>query len=263
VKTSKAAETHEKELGAHSPTATRRSEAVDTIMEFPKPSAKGKSSPRNGGSPRASADRSRHSLKSDLSSGAISRDGSDEEDSEEEEMKVVNELGFGASFGERAIRQRIPRTATITAKEDCHFAMLSQDAYNKIVAQYDEKVFMMKINFLRQITLIQNWGPDALGAIIYQANQVEFTRKQIIYKPGDKADSIYFISSGEIEVSKTLVRDEREELQDAPKKKVNPMNAVWNQSHQAARSFHSRVLPQALTSRHCDLGGFGKIRFLW
>eukprot|EP01017_Pseudomicrothorax_dubius_P025299 TRINITY_DN2714_c0_g1_i11.p1 TRINITY_DN2714_c0_g1~~TRINITY_DN2714_c0_g1_i11.p1 ORF type:complete len:208 (-),score=40.99 TRINITY_DN2714_c0_g1_i11:1384-2007(-) len=46
---------------------------------------------------------------------------------------IVNELGYGVTFGEIALRQSIPRTATIVAKEETHLAVLTHEAYNKII----------------------------------------------------------------------------------------------------------------------------------
>lgn len=51
------------------------------------------------------------------------------------EMKEVVALGSGNSFGELALLYHKPRAATITCKEDCHFAVLEKDAFNEILSR--------------------------------------------------------------------------------------------------------------------------------
>jgi len=42
-------------------------------------------------------------------------------------------------FGEIAIEQRVPRTATVITKSDCIFATLSYDSYQKVLGWLNEK----------------------------------------------------------------------------------------------------------------------------
>ena len=48
-------------------------------------------------------------------------------------MREVAEKFTGDSFGELALIEDKPRTATIICKEECHFAVLDRDNYKEIL----------------------------------------------------------------------------------------------------------------------------------
>ena len=48
-------------------------------------------------------------------------------------LKQVVALGDGFSFGELALLNSKPRAATIVCLEDCHFATLNRQDFDKII----------------------------------------------------------------------------------------------------------------------------------
>jgi CRP-like cAMP-binding protein len=117
---------------------------------------------------------------------------------------IVNELSYGASLGEIALRQRGARTATIVAKDDTHFAVLTHEAYRRLIAQYHEYLYKQKVGFLRQISIFRNWPTPNVEALINHFNVLNFDRNHVIYSEGDPPTFIYFIKSGEVEVCSLL-----------------------------------------------------------
>ena len=62
-----------------------------------------------------------------------------EEDFDEfENSKAVNELETGDSFGEIALRHKIPRTSSVRCVNQSHFAVLSYESYHKIIKMYHD-----------------------------------------------------------------------------------------------------------------------------
>lgn len=55
------------------------------------------------------------------------------EDEDKFDLKEVNILKSGASFGELALLNDVKRTATIIAKEDCVFAVIDKQNYKSIL----------------------------------------------------------------------------------------------------------------------------------
>lgn len=69
----------------------------------------------------------------------------------------VNELAAGASFGELALTENKPRTATIICSESCCFAIMEKDNYMKIMAQIEADILHRRVNFLREFDLFKSW----------------------------------------------------------------------------------------------------------
>lgn len=69
----------------------------------------------------------------------------------------VNELSAGASFGELALTEHKPRTATIICSEPCCFAIMDKDDYMKIIAQIEADILHRRVNFLREFDLFKSW----------------------------------------------------------------------------------------------------------
>lgn len=63
-------------------------------------------------------------------------------------FQCINILRTGQSFGEIALRQTTPRTATIASRVDCHFAIVSKDTFNDCVAAFYEKTRDLEVKFL-------------------------------------------------------------------------------------------------------------------
>jgi len=55
--------------------------------------------------------------------------------------KLAITLGIGASFGEIALRNMVPRTASVLCTENTQFAVLSMESYNKIMKAFDDYKF--------------------------------------------------------------------------------------------------------------------------
>jgi len=48
------------------------------------------------------------------------------------QFKLVKIMPLNESFGEIALQHRVPRTASIITRTDCHLAVLSYESYNRL-----------------------------------------------------------------------------------------------------------------------------------
>jgi CRP-like cAMP-binding protein len=93
------------------------------------------------------------------------------------------------------------RTATIVCDdEETHFAVLTKDIYNRIVALNQDKIHNENIEFLKTLLPFKGWPKGNLDQIFYQLEERVYKKGQVIYKEGDEADRIFFIREGEVEV---------------------------------------------------------------
>ena len=70
----------------------------------------------------------------------------------------IVKLGPGKSFGELALVKSGTRAARITWVEDCKFAVINKELYQKVLSKIDEQNKENKIKFLRQIPFISHWS---------------------------------------------------------------------------------------------------------
>ena len=86
--------------------------------------------------------------------------------------------------------------------EETHFAVLTKDIYNRIVALNQDKIHAENIEFLKTLLPFKGWPKGNLDQIFYQLEERVYKKGQIIYKEGDDANRIFFIREGEVEVGK-------------------------------------------------------------
>ncbi|CAD8085306.1 unnamed protein product [Paramecium primaurelia] len=105
-------------------------------------------------------------------------------------------------FGEIAIEQRIPRTASVVAKTECVFATLSYDSYQKVLGQYQEKILQEKLQFIKCTPPFKNWSQSGQLILLHSCQEMSFEAGSFIYKRGQKGDTVYIIKEGEILIEK-------------------------------------------------------------
>ncbi|CAD8056497.1 unnamed protein product [Paramecium primaurelia] len=119
-------------------------------------------------------------------------------------LQKVGEINSGESFGEIALTKQVPRTATIVAAEDTHFATVTRDQFNKLLSAYYEAQQKMNIGFLSKVAIFSDWNDQMLNQLYYHFKQEEKKLFQIIYKENENANHIYLLKSGEVELSKFI-----------------------------------------------------------
>lgn len=112
-------------------------------------------------------------------------------------LTEVKTLGPGTSFGELALLDNRPRAATIRCKENCEFAVLDKQHFDAILKEKEQRKLFENIDFLSSMRVFHGIGFSGLKSLFYHCEEMKALRKQIIYKQGDNADSVYIIREGE------------------------------------------------------------------
>ena len=115
--------------------------------------------------------------------------------------RPVRQLGRGDYFGERALLEKIPRTATVLALEDSRLWSLGRDDFEALLAHdlrtrarleaavaYREEVAAMP--------LFQELGPAELDLLLSRLVPVSARAGEEIVRQGESGDRFYVIRSG-------------------------------------------------------------------
>lgn len=89
---------------------------------------------------------------------------SEQDDFEYREIAI---LQANATFGELALIENKARAASIQCAEDCFFAVLNKDDYNKVFKKIEKKRMNEKIAFLKSIPYFSKWTNMALSKFTY------------------------------------------------------------------------------------------------
>lgn len=112
----------------------------------------------------------------------------------------------GCAFGEFALLKNKPRSATVIATDDCHFAMLCKKDYLRILGIFEKKFDDIAI-FLKALPIFSAWGLNTLVRLSYYFHPIHCKRNQKLFKEGAPADFIYIVRKGEMELSKEIIVD--------------------------------------------------------
>ncbi|CAD8128324.1 unnamed protein product [Paramecium sonneborni] len=130
-------------------------------------------------------------------------------------MMKVGQIGQGGSFGEIALTNFIPRQATIVCKEYSQFITLSREAFNKFLSEYYSRIQLKNFEFLKSISIFNNWNDAELNQMQYHLQPIEFCYNTQIYREGEFVKGVYFILDGQIEITQNAKNDNQNENQIA------------------------------------------------
>eukprot|EP01017_Pseudomicrothorax_dubius_P034028 TRINITY_DN4617_c0_g1_i2.p1 TRINITY_DN4617_c0_g1~~TRINITY_DN4617_c0_g1_i2.p1 ORF type:complete len:745 (-),score=89.20 TRINITY_DN4617_c0_g1_i2:47-2281(-) len=119
--------------------------------------------------------------------------------------REVRVLRAGESFGELALINNKPRSATITCKEDCHFAILEKEYYKDILKERQEKEIMSKLHFLYSVKAFSKWNYNLLRSVYLNSEPTkDYKINQVVYVEGALGSTMYVIKEGQFKVTKEV-----------------------------------------------------------
>lgn len=121
--------------------------------------------------------------------------------SESNDLIEIRVLTSGDSFGELALLNNNPRSATVKCLSQCYFAVLSQRDYKKILRADAEKTVKERVSILKQIPIFSNVAESSLKCLAYILTEATYKKNQTVYVESAPADNIYIVKSGEFKLS--------------------------------------------------------------
>jgi CRP-like cAMP-binding protein len=80
-----------------------------------------------------------------------------------------------------ALLSNKPRLASIVCEEDCHFAVLSKEDFDRILKQATEKNYLKEIENLGRLPIFQGWNSLQLRRIYLNSYRQTYLRKQCVF----------------------------------------------------------------------------------
>lgn len=110
--------------------------------------------------------------------------------------------GDGKTVGEVALlKDDCIRTASVVCDCETDLIMIERDLYNRSVRDVFEREYQEKINFVDRNSLFSHWPQRHKKALVISLQKGNLKYSTPIIKQGQPADYMYFILSGEIEIT--------------------------------------------------------------
>jgi len=121
------------------------------------------------------------------------------------EVKIMTKVGSipqGEGFGEIALTNRKPRSASIFASEDWVFAVLSKKDFDIIISDVVKKNRDSKTMVFKNIPAFAHLTKKTLEKLTFYMIETKMTKDSYLFREGDKIKGLYLVQEGEFEVSR-------------------------------------------------------------
>ncbi|CAI2385596.1 unnamed protein product [Moneuplotes crassus] len=119
-------------------------------------------------------------------------------------LNMESTIETGISFGELALINNKPRSATIKANTNVVCAVLTRKSYEKIIKPIEEKILNEKISFLKSFPFLNHLSKQTLSRLTYKVEKIPFSRGNTVYNEGERSKGVYLVYKGEFQIYKRL-----------------------------------------------------------
>ncbi|CAD8100662.1 unnamed protein product [Paramecium sonneborni] len=123
---------------------------------------------------------------------------------EEFDDRELIQLSDGQCFGELALDNNEPRSASVKAILPTHLAVLEAEDYmviNKTVINQQRQIYFEEF---AKLNIFKDWKFISIKSLFDVIKLNKYGFNHIIYKEGDPSNEVYFIQNGQFKVIKTL-----------------------------------------------------------
>ena len=122
--------------------------------------------------------------------------------------KVVETLSTGDSFGEIALLEKVPRTASIVTKVSTAVFEINRDSFEKFVVTSaggkDKVTDMIRLGkLLISVPLFSFMSSRQLSAVVMRLGIERISAGMVFFNQGDKGDKFYLIKEGTVHIRRT------------------------------------------------------------
>ncbi|MBT3377800.1 MAG: cyclic nucleotide-binding domain-containing protein [Lentisphaerae bacterium] len=125
----------------------------------------------------------------------------EDESGREQEVAVLGERDV---FGEIALLERVPRTATVRSLCRCELLVLEQTAFEQLLVDAlgagEIRTLIQICAFLRRHDLFSTWSDSAIQSFAHMFSFWAFEAGDCLVKENEPNDTFYIIYEGEVEV---------------------------------------------------------------
>lgn len=109
----------------------------------------------------------------------------------------VSTLSEGMSFGEGALLQNVPRTATITTLQHSALWGMDRDTFTKVVSEMNSAKYEENKSFIDNTEVFKELTTSQKEALIEEISVLYFKENSVIIKEGEIGDLIYIVKEGQ------------------------------------------------------------------
>lgn len=115
----------------------------------------------------------------------------------------------GACLCDLTVNESEEREMTVECTEDCWLLVLPVEAYVRAVSEYEEKRVKEHVKDFREIPAFSKWTRKSLSQLIRAMKERKCVKGEVLYREGDSANSVFFISNGEFKFCKQVGVDQK------------------------------------------------------
>ena len=115
-------------------------------------------------------------------------------------LTEVAKLTVGQSFGDMALLDYKPRSATIKWITNWRFAVIPKVDYQKIFGKLQKRLFEKLVTIIKSISYFSSWGNKEVSRLTYFKEEIEYKYGNTVIKQNDPSTHIYIVKDGEFEV---------------------------------------------------------------
>ena len=128
----------------------------------------------------------------------------EEEDPESGDVTVLRTIGRGDSFGELALLQSAPRSATVRADDEVELFEVDRPTFDRLLADaIDAPTFALTLQTLaelRELPAFSTLGTEGLADLLEHGSWVTAAPGDVVVEQGAPGDAFYAIRSGQADV---------------------------------------------------------------
>ncbi|CAK88155.1 unnamed protein product (macronuclear) [Paramecium tetraurelia] len=115
--------------------------------------------------------------------------------------KELIQMNDGQAFGELALENNEPRSASITAVIPTHLAVLDAEDYMVIKKTVINQQRQLYFEEFAKLSIFKDWKFMSIKSLFDVMKLNKFRLNHTVYKEGDPANEVYFIQTGEFKVT--------------------------------------------------------------
>ncbi|CAH1790272.1 unnamed protein product [Owenia fusiformis] len=122
--------------------------------------------------------------------------------------KTERVLTRGDSFGEVALLKDIPRTATVTCREECELLVIERDIFAKICPKIFDIEHQEKVDYIRKLPLLKSlWEKHVVEGLAYECQLQEHRAGKVVVANNTEDEWVHICMEGSCRIRKCLLHN--------------------------------------------------------
>ena len=145
------------------------------------------------------------------------------------DFNIINTMQKFQSFGEIALRNNTPRTASAACKTPCQLVSLDKKTFGSVLKAFFENQAAEKLEFMTKVPLFKGLPNHHLQGLLLHLHEKRLKKGEIIFPEGTKVNTLYIIKEGEVQALKKMdLKDLKDQLLESKCDSKEKLKKVLN-----------------------------------